>query len=64
MYVLPRRYGTPTLVCADRPSGSGKPGFDRGPERRPIIVAVSDFGDAQSSLIAEGLADAVLRGRC
>ena len=55
-----RRYGDVALVCADA-DRLRKAAFDRGHERRPIIIAVADFGDASvDALIAEGLADAVL----
>jgi signal transduction histidine kinase/CheY-like chemotaxis protein/HPt (histidine-containing phosphotransfer) domain-containing protein len=34
---------------------------DRGMERKPLVIAVVDFGDAQlDALVADGLADAVL----
>jgi two-component system, NarL family, sensor histidine kinase BarA len=55
-----RRYDEAALMCADA-ERLRKVAFDRGPERRPIIIAVADFGDASvDQLIAEGLADAVL----
>src|SRR5262249_18412544 len=58
--VRERRYGDATLVCADA-ERLRKAAFDRGPARRPIIIAVADFGDASiDALIAEGLADAGL----
>src|SRR5215470_4423267 len=58
--VRERRYGDAALICADTEQ-LRKAGFDRGPERRPIIIAVADFGDASiDALIAERLADAAL----
>ena len=58
--VRERRYDDAALVCADA-ERLRKAGFDRGHERRPIIIAVADFGDASvDALIAEGLADASL----
>ena len=58
--VRERRYGDAALVCADA-DRLRKATFDRGHERRPIIIAVADFGDASvDALIAEGLADAAL----
>jgi CheY-like chemotaxis protein len=58
--VRARSYGAAALVCADA-ERLRKAAFDRGPERRPIIIAVADFGDASiDALIAEGLADAAL----
>src|SRR5262245_33707522 len=47
--VLERRHGDAALVCADA-ERLRKAGFDRGSdprnERRPLIIAVADFGDA------------------
>jgi signal transduction histidine kinase/CheY-like chemotaxis protein len=58
--VRERGYGDAALICADV-DRLRKAGFDRGLERRPIIIAVADFGDASvDALIAEGLADACL----
>jgi CheY-like chemotaxis protein/HPt (histidine-containing phosphotransfer) domain-containing protein len=58
--VRERRYGDAALICADA-DRLRKAAFDRGHERRPIIIAVADFGDASvDALIADGLADAVL----
>jgi signal transduction histidine kinase/CheY-like chemotaxis protein len=58
--VRERGYGDAALVCADA-ERLRKQAFDRGPERRPIIIAVADFGDASAdALIAEGWADAAL----
>jgi len=59
-----RDYGNAELVCADA-ERLRKKAFDCGPdlrsERRPIVIAVADFGDASvDALIAEGLADAGL----
>jgi len=55
-----RPYGDAALICADA-ERLRKAGFDRRAERRPIIIAVADFGDASiDALIAEGLADAGL----
>jgi CheY-like chemotaxis protein len=58
--VRERRYGDAALVCADA-ERLRKKAFDRGPERKPIIIAVADFSEASiDALVAEGLADAVL----
>jgi CheY-like chemotaxis protein len=58
--VRERSYGDAALVCADA-ERLRKAAFDRGRERRPIIIVVADFGDASvDQLIAEGLADAIL----
>jgi signal transduction histidine kinase/CheY-like chemotaxis protein len=55
-----RRYSEAALVCADA-ERLRQAAPERGPGRRPIIIAVADFGDGSvDQLIAKGLADAVL----
>jgi len=55
-----RSYSHAALVCADAARLRAL-ALDRGQERKPVVIAVADFGDTSADkLVADGLADAVL----